>query len=113
MVIRRMLTRDPGDLTQLAEAVDPELSLAPVAMSAHVRAFMCAPYPPSARAFRSRSAASECAGQVEVLRPLSSAVALAATRLGPATGVSAVSGDHRPLPALRVKRSCQAGRTAR
>src|SRR5262245_53969342 len=32
MVIRRMLTGDPGDLTQLAEAVDPELSLAPVAM---------------------------------------------------------------------------------
>ena len=32
MVIRRMLTGDPGDLTQLDEAVDPELSLAPVAM---------------------------------------------------------------------------------
>jgi len=50
----------------------------------HVRAFICAPYPPSARAFRSRSAASECAGQVDVLRPLSSAVALPATQLGPA-----------------------------
>lgn len=32
MMIRRMLTRDPGGLTQPAEAVGPELSLAPVAM---------------------------------------------------------------------------------
>jgi hypothetical protein len=31
-VTRRTLTGDPGDLTQLAEAVGPELSLAPVAM---------------------------------------------------------------------------------
>jgi hypothetical protein len=43
----------------------------------------------------------------------SSAVALAATRLGQPLGVSAVSSDHRPLPALRVKPSCQEGRTAR
>jgi hypothetical protein len=32
MVIRRMLTGGPVDLTQRAEAVGPELSLEPVAM---------------------------------------------------------------------------------
>jgi hypothetical protein len=37
MVIRRMLTGDPGDLTQLAEAVAPRLSLAPVAMPVRCR----------------------------------------------------------------------------
>jgi hypothetical protein len=37
MVIRRMLTGDPGDLTQRAEAVGPELSLASVAMPVRCR----------------------------------------------------------------------------
>ena len=40
MVIRPMLTNDPGDLTQLAEAVDPDLSLAPVAMPVRSRRHM-------------------------------------------------------------------------
>ena len=42
MVIRRMLTGDPGDLTQLAESVDPALSLAPVAMPVRCRQQMSA-----------------------------------------------------------------------
>ena len=37
MVIRRMLTGGPGDPTQLAEAVGPELSSAPVAMPVRYR----------------------------------------------------------------------------
>jgi hypothetical protein len=37
LVIRRMLTGGPGDLTQLAEAVGPELSLAPVGMPVRYR----------------------------------------------------------------------------
>ena len=40
MVLRRMLTGDPGDLTQLAEAVGPELSLAPVAIPVRCRGSM-------------------------------------------------------------------------
>jgi len=38
MVIRRILTGDPGGLTQLAEAVGPELSLA----CSHARALSAA-----------------------------------------------------------------------
>ena len=37
MVIRRMVTGDPGDLAHFAEAVGPEHSLAPVAMPVRCR----------------------------------------------------------------------------
>jgi hypothetical protein len=37
MVIRRMRTDDPGDLTKPAAAADPELALAPVAMPVRYR----------------------------------------------------------------------------